>query len=358
MLRQGEVNLLSLSLIAGILTDETKYAILSSIRGKSKREVERIVSRHRPVTSIQDRIRPVCIRVSNSPLCPPTEATPTGGSGPRRSGSALLPDGKKGLEAVRQGPMPPSPLDTVLEKHVIQFAVGSAFVEKLEQMRALLSHTMPRATLEQIFDVAMEAYLDKHSPERRAKRRRARARKAAEKGLGKPESTGSSRSKLLAGVHRGEVPEPARATASVPESTHGPANVPDSTRPTANVPEPARAATKKTPRAPKPETPQPEARTTGKERSSRHIPLAVRDRVFSRDGGRCTYVSAGGKRCNSKRNLQIDHVEPRSRGGSNDPSNLRLLCAHHNRLEAERILGFDPEARHEGKAGQSPARHI
>ena len=72
---------------------------------------------------------------------------------------------------------------------------------------------------------------------------------------------------------------------------------------------------------------------------SRHIPARVRDTVFERDGERCTYVGAGGRRCNATRALQIDHITPVARGGANTPGNLRLLCAYHNRLEAERLIG-------------------
>ena len=45
---------------------------------------------------------------------------------------------------------------------------------------------------------------------------------------------------------------------------------------------------------------------------TRHIPRAVRD---------------------------IDHVIPYAKGGDNSPGNLRLLCAKHNKLEAERAYG-------------------
>ena len=37
--------------------------------------------------------------------------------------------------------------------------------------------------------------------------------------------------------------------------------------------------------------------------------------------------------------LQVDHIVPFARGGDNSPSNLRLLCGKHNRLEAERVYG-------------------
>jgi 5-methylcytosine-specific restriction endonuclease McrA len=89
-----------------------------------------------------------------------------------------------------------------------------------------------------------------------------------------------------------------------------------------------------------------EARTTMQERvavpsssaNPRHIPAAVRDEVSVRDR-RCAYVSPDGKRCNSTHVLQVDHIQPVARGGASTIDNLRLLCAYHNRLESERLMG-------------------
>jgi 5-methylcytosine-specific restriction endonuclease McrA len=72
---------------------------------------------------------------------------------------------------------------------------------------------------------------------------------------------------------------------------------------------------------------------------TRHVPAAVRDEVFERDQGRCTFVAPGGRRCSATRAVQVDHLTPVARGGRGSPDNLRLLCAYHNRLEAERVLG-------------------
>ncbi len=64
---------------------------------------------------------------------------------------------------------------------------------------------------------------------------------------------------------------------------------------------------------------------------TRHVPAATRDHVMSRDGGRCTFVSSDGTRCNATHHAQIDHVVPFARGGSHDATNLRVLCGKHNR---------------------------
>jgi hypothetical protein len=50
-----------------------------------------------------------------------------------------------------------------------------------------------------------------------------------------------------------------------------------------------------------------------------------RYRIFERDGWRCRVAG-----CTARRNLQVHHVHFRSRGGSDDDSNLAVLCATHH----------------------------
>ena len=69
------------------------------------------------------------------------------------------------------------------------------------------------------------------------------------------------------------------------------------------------------------------------------VPRAERRTVFERDGTRCTYVGPDGRRCTSRAFLQIDHIEERARGGFGKSKNLRVRCAAHNRIEAERSFG-------------------
>jgi len=69
---------------------------------------------------------------------------------------------------------------------------------------------------------------------------------------------------------------------------------------------------------------------------------AVRVKVHQKANGACEYVcSESGKVCGSRYQVQVDHIVPRSLGGSDQPENLRLLCRQHNLIEAERILGAD-----------------
>jgi hypothetical protein len=72
----------------------------------------------------------------------------------------------------------------------------------------------------------------------------------------------------------------------------------------------------------------------------RVITSTLRAQVLQRAEGRCEYHDTQtNRRCESRYQLEVDHIHPRALGGSNDPANLRALCRAHNQFEAERLLG-------------------
>ena len=74
---------------------------------------------------------------------------------------------------------------------------------------------------------------------------------------------------------------------------------------------------------------------------SRYIPSVVRHHVWMRDQGQCTYICPKtNRRCSSNHLLQIDHIKAFSRGGTNEPDNLRLLCANHNQFTFSRYQKY------------------
>ena len=79
----------------------------------------------------------------------------------------------------------------------------------------------------------------------------------------------------------------------------------------------------------------------------RSIPKPLRRLVWERDGGRCTFVSPDGHRCEETGRLEIDHITPVAEGGRTTPDNLRVLCHlcryRHNRQYA--ASGFMPRWR-------------
>jgi len=173
----------------------------------------------------------------------------------------------------------------VLEQRFkVEFGVDPGFLEKLERIRSLLS-TKHHAKLEfaELFEVLMDEYIERHSPEGRIRRKAERERR---------KSATKNSAKHLKNHSRNQSIQLQKSS----------------------------------------ERPQ-------KQEDSRYIPKSVRDKVYARDRGRCTFVAPGGKRCGSTWDLQIDHIVPFAKGGDNSPSNLRLLCAKHNRLEANRAFG-------------------
>ena len=65
-------------------------------------------------------------------------------------------------------------------------------------------------------------------------------------------------------------------------------------------------------------------------RRSRYIAAAVRRKVFHRAQYQCEFVGKDHCRCESRHQLEIDHIISFSHGGHNKESNLQLLCKNHN----------------------------
>lgn len=78
---------------------------------------------------------------------------------------------------------------------------------------------------------------------------------------------------------------------------------------------------------------------------SRYVPAAVRAAVWKRDGGRCTYVGAGGRRCNSRYRVDVHHQDPHGMEGEPTVENLTLRCRAHNQYAAEVDYGREYIAR-------------
>jgi hypothetical protein len=97
------------------------------------------------------------------------------------------------------------------------------------------------------------------------------------------------------------------------------------------------------------------ASTDGEGASTRHVPALIRREVYERDGGRCTFIDAGGRRCAEMGGLEFDHVDGFARTGTHSASGIRLRCRAHNLYAAEQMYGraFMEKARNRGRAGSS-----
>ncbi len=80
--------------------------------------------------------------------------------------------------------------------------------------------------------------------------------------------------------------------------------------------------------------------------TARQVRPSQKVSVFKNSGGRCEYIDSKTKRrCESRHLLEIDHIQPRARGGTNELQNLRILCRSHNLFAAQKIFGESTMAR-------------
>jgi 5-methylcytosine-specific restriction endonuclease McrA len=70
--------------------------------------------------------------------------------------------------------------------------------------------------------------------------------------------------------------------------------------------------------------------------NSRHIPSAIKRRVYLRDKGQCRFLSPTGERCCARSRLEFHHIEAFGFGGPPTEKNIVLFCRAHNALMAER----------------------
>jgi hypothetical protein len=90
--------------------------------------------------------------------------------------------------------------------------------------------------------------------------------------------------------------------------------------------------------------------TPGPSSASRHITAQVRRVVWARDGGRCAFVGAGGRRCDAAAFLEFHHRKVYAAGGPATAENIELRCRAHNADEADLFFGPVATARAQREA--------
>jgi len=300
MLLSGEVNVSSISKISVVLNPGNSEKLFSEIAGRSAREVDAIVAKYRPRSRVPDRVRPVFV-LSEIKSTDKSVGKFTSNVGGKKSGGErreILPEG--GIsETVKRSHKRSESLGNVQNAR----KMGDDWPEISGNMGLRVGHSDSssiRVAMTKRFKLEFgvdPAFMDK---------------------LEKVRS-------LLSTKHPRRLEFERLFEILMDEylERHDP-----ETKNRKRVKKAQSGNTKKIKHLGRP-----------KEDDSRHIPESLRDKVFERDGGRCTFKGPDGLRCGSRRNLQVDHIIPYARGGRHTLSNLRLLCAKHNRLEAEREYG-------------------
>lgn len=339
-LASGELHLTGLLMLGPHLTEQNLPEVLARAKHRTKRELTRLVRLLDPLPQVPARIEPLgpapARLVPSEPsweefihaTCPVRELGP--GERPRDwMATEDEPLGDTATVADTSGDDTSGATGTLAhvlpgsERYKVQFTANEEYVKLVDEAKALLSHAVPNATLDDIQLRAMRAFVAGLRKKKYATLGSSAASVSSESASAMESASGSesaSRSESASGSTRPRPAEPTLATAD--RGGH------------------------------------PRRRGDGRERG-RHIPAAVRRAVATRDGERCSYVDASGRRCSETHRLEFHHVTPFARGGLDTSSNLTLRCRAHNDLPAEADFGrhFMEHKRvapdHEPPAGRS-----
>ena len=275
-LENGRLTLSVLEVVADGLGTENAREMLAEVEGKSRDEALRVVAAYFPVKEswLNDRITPIVVQ---------TEAADCGDKDLFNSEEFTLVRSELNSNPVKKD-----------EKVRIMFTAKRRVQEKLERAKELLFAAEGRATLEVVFERALDEYLKRNCPEEREKQRILKKQQRHERKHRRRKQRGENLARevdALKAIAGQVVPQ-------MPKADKNPAN-------------------------------------------ARYIPVKLRDKILKRDGHRCTYVAPDGTRCTARANLQMDHEIPLALGGSTTADNLRTACKTHNLMFARKQYGDD-----------------
>ena len=168
-----EVSLTTAALISGQCMKESTEKgrdLLESIRGKSKTEVEQLLAVHRPVPKVRESLKPVSVHEKVKPESKTGSLFSLEKLNTKKSGSVSKePTAEPSLVSPGEAVATPE----AREHYHLSFSIDSENKKKLERVQSLMSNRGAKS-LEAVFSVLLETYLDKHCPERRSARREKR----------------------------------------------------------------------------------------------------------------------------------------------------------------------------------------
>jgi len=291
LIERRALHLTAVCLLRDYLTPDNHRQLLAEAVGKTKLQVLELIARRFPRPDVPSTIRklPAPRDVPASRALVVTEETETAPietnlEQAKRTCRSSMTDAPSDVtsEPPSVQVWKPTPARGALveplsaARYRIQLNASPQLKAKLEQARDLLSHANPSGDLAALIERALDLLIERTLKRRFAQTKRPRPIRSANRKVGS-NAEGN--------------PEAVRETAH--------------------------------------------QRPTGR----RHIANATRREIAARDDQRCTFVGSDGQRCGATKFTQIHHQEPWARGGDDSPRNLRILCASHNRLLAERDFG-------------------
>ena len=270
MVERGELHLKGVTLVAAHLCDSNHREVLARAKGQSVRAIEKLVAELAPRPDVQSRVRAIPSRSSARPLASAQSS------------------------AVEPPPAPKQPTTSEEPASARAFAPPVAFASPLASKRPVVPLAPRRYELRITIDEAVHADLEQlrdllahQIPDRDPATIVGRALELL------LERTLARKAAVTAGRDSRRDDRPRRSSADA--GGGGP--------------------------------------HAGNSRS-RHIPAQVRRAVWSRDGGRCSFLDAAGRRCTGKSALEFHHVDNWARGADHDPDRLELRCRAHNQYQA------------------------
>src|SRR6478609_7692287 len=335
---RGQLHLCALCALAPHLTADNATELMDACLGKTRRQVEALLAVRFPRPDVREQIRrlpprtaavsvaeqalPVAQAVETSPAplaggvetssrqifgqSPAISATPPSPpTGPvaapvAQSGLAAMPDSHRRARELE-------PLSA--DRFGVHFTADAELRDLIERARALASHRLPNGDLASLMKLMAASFVQQEEKRRF--------------GIGARLRRNTSRTKLEStrfAIPEGGKNETVRRTKTV--ATSADQTVAD---PLVKPSQPSRVT--------------PPGGAQPSRNSTRYVSADVRREVHERDGGRCVFVSASGRRCDARAFVQLDPVIPFARRGGNEVSNIRLLCRSQNRYHARQCFG-------------------
>jgi hypothetical protein len=209
----------------------------------------------------------------------------------------------------------------------MNISISKVLLDQINHLRDLRSHSSPNMTIEELLTELVELGLEKHDPDRKDARRAARLEKREKKTEAQSEVRPDAERQLLK-VSSVQDEEPTSSSERlVRESGIQDLSVQASSAENSRADEPVSAD-----ELLKRDSIDARLLPPGEvKQRTRYIPVSERPK---REPCYATDEKTG-RRCNSTKFLQLDHIIPFARGGANTKENLRWLCGEHNRARGQ-----------------------